>query len=91
MQSMSARDRRVNQRTSLAKTKDGLFVERRRWKRCEAVVAGPVVASVAATDAPQDGDVRMDLVASLRERIAAGSYRVDAAEIAEKMMARMLK
>ncbi len=34
-----------------------------------------------------DGEVRYELVARLRAEIAAGTYRVESADVAEKMMA----
>jgi flagellar biosynthesis anti-sigma factor FlgM len=52
--------------------------------RLDDVNLGLASALVAA--AMQGPEVRWDKVATLRERIAAGTYRVSAAEIAERMM-----
>jgi len=38
-----------------------------------------------------NGEIRFKLVARLRSEIAAGTYRVGSADVAEKMMAAMMR
>jgi anti-sigma28 factor (negative regulator of flagellin synthesis) len=54
------------------------------------VAKGPFAVAQTARGA-EDGDVRFELVLRLRAAILAGTYRVAAADVAEKLMGSMLR
>jgi len=56
-----------------------------------AVVLGVRARGAGSVPDAANGEVRFKLVARLRAEIAAGTYRVGSADVAEKMMAAMLR
>lgn len=65
-----------------------------RFGAAKALAAKAATARYAETliaRAAVRNDVRLMLVAELRDAIAAGTYRVSAADLAEKMMATMVR
>jgi anti-sigma28 factor (negative regulator of flagellin synthesis) len=56
-----------------------------------AVVLGVRVRGAGSVPGAANGEIRFKLVARLRAEIAAGTYRVGSADVAEKMMAAMMR
>jgi anti-sigma28 factor (negative regulator of flagellin synthesis) len=56
-----------------------------------AVVLGVRVRGAGSVSDAANGEIRFKLVARLRAEIAAGTYRVRSADVAEKMMGSMVR
>jgi anti-sigma28 factor (negative regulator of flagellin synthesis) len=77
--------------TSGQAIKAGQGTVRRKAGQMQAGAANGPFAVVQTTRGAEDGDVRFELVLRLRAAILAGTYRVAAADVAEKLMGSMLR